>query len=172
MKVLCIEGYTHESGKTARLTDTVVDMLRGMEVSVESVGLRERTIADCTNCGLCTDDHVCPIRDDMERLYDKVKEADVLLVTTPVYMWGMTAPLKAFLDRLYAITDDLEDKVLAVAVTAGGDAFGGCDLVVQSLQRFADYFGMDMKDALYQAPSDDSLSAAQVEKFCRSLMED
>ncbi len=165
MKLLFVEGYLREGGTTAGLSDRVLEALRSAGHEVTPLGLRDRSIGDCRNCGGCAGGNPCVQRDDMAPLYEKVAAADGIIVTTPVYMWGMTAPLKAFLDRLYCMTDALEDKRLGVVVTAGGDAFGGCDLVVQTLQRFADYFGMDMADTLYAAPAGDGVSTAAVEKF-------
>ena len=165
MKLLFVEGYTHEGGNTAKLSDRVLDALRAKGHEVMTTGLRDRRIGDCRNCGGCTDSHRCVQNDDMTPLYDKVAAAEGIILTTPVYMWGMTAGTKAFLDRLYAVTDSLEDKRIGLVVTAGSDAFSGCDLVVQCVQRFADYFGMDMADTLYAAPANDGVSDAQVEKF-------
>jgi len=171
MKLLFVEGYLREGGNTASLSDRVLDALREKGHEVMIVGLRDRTVGDCRNCGGCTDSHRCVINDDMTALYEKVAAADGIIVTTPVYMWGMTAPLKAFLDRLYCVTDSLEDKRLAAVITAGGDAFDGCELVVQSLKRFADYFGMELVDTLYAAPAEDGLPAAAVEKFVTKFAE-
>ena len=169
MNLLLVDGYTHEGGNTAALSARVLDQLREQGHSVAIAGLRDRTLQDCRNCGGCEGGNGCVLRDDMTDLYEKVAAADAVIVTTPVYMWGMTAPLKAFLDRLYSVTDSLEDKRLTAVVTAGSDAFSGCDLVVQSLQRFADYFGMDFMEPLYAAPVADGVTDEQVRRFVSRL---
>lgn len=169
MKLLLIDGALREGGETSRLSGQALEALRAHGHEVTVVGLRDRTIGDCRNCGGCAGGGACGQQDDMTALYSKVAEADGIILATPVYMWGMTAPLKAFLDRLYCVTDSLEDKRLGLIVTAGGDAFGGCDLTVQMVQRFADYFGMDMADTLYAAPASAGVPAAAVERFAQQF---
>jgi len=67
-------------------------------------------------------------------------------------MWGMTALLKGFVDRLYCCMPKLADKKLAAALTAGGDAFDGAQYVVGPLKELCAYAGMDYAGTLIIAP--------------------
>jgi len=153
MKVLFIEGYLRERGNTAALSDAAISALRDAGHTVEPVGLRERTIADCQNCRKCAQTKQCGQSDDMDALYPRVLDADAIVLSSPVYMWHMTALAKAFIDRLYCVTDKLAGKKLGLVMTAGGDAFDGLSLAVASVKAFADYTGMLMGDTLFVAPA-------------------
>ncbi len=178
MKVICIEGYLREGGNTAKMTDAVVNCLRERGHTVDVVGLRERSIADCLNCGRCADTRACVVEDDMTPLYAKLLSADAVVLSSPIYMWHITAQLKAFLDRLYCMTEKLIGKKLGLILTAGGDAFDGMHLAVDSLKFFADYTGMTMVSTLYRAPVDDVAQLdqdalkADTDAFCERLTAD
>lgn len=49
----------------------------------------------------------CVQNDDMNRLYPLIRSADLLILGTPVYVDGMTGPLKTFVDRLVALLDPM-----------------------------------------------------------------
>lgn len=172
MNILMVDGYLREGGNTAKISDRVYQTLTDQGDEVTTIGLRDRNIGDCRDCGGCAGSAGCVVRDDMTALYDQVRSADVIILTSPVYMWGITGLLKNFLDRLYSITDDLEDKKISLIVTAGADPFGGCELAVSQIKRFADYFGMDFVDPLYSAPANVPVSDSQIEKYVLSLKED
>jgi multimeric flavodoxin WrbA len=156
--------------------DAVIGALRGRGETVEVIGLRDRAIADCRNCGKCADTGLCAVKDDMANLYDKVLSADALVLCSPIYMWHVTAQLKAFLDRLYCVTDRLTGKKFGLVMTAGGDAFDGLQFAVGSLKAFADYSGMSMIETLYRAPAgehgewDPEPMKADAEAFCDKLL--
>ncbi|MCS4483264.1 flavodoxin family protein [Clostridium botulinum] len=59
----------------------------------------------CTGCNACkkSSQSQCVLKDDMQDIYKSVEKADVLILATPVYVFNMTAQLKTFLDRLYAV---------------------------------------------------------------------
>jgi multimeric flavodoxin WrbA len=112
----------------------------------------------------------------MTDLYGKVLSADALVFSSPIYMWHVTAQLKAFLDRLYCVTDKLAGKKLGLVMTAGGDAFDGLQLAVGSLKAFADYAGMSLIETLYRAPAGEHAEwepesvRADAEVFCDRLL--
>lgn len=156
MKVLCIGGQLREGGNTEHLFDAVRDELRKTEVSVDSVALSDRKIADCNDCGGCAHSYECTVEDDMTPLYRKVLEADAIVLSSPVYMWNITGKLKCFVDRLFCITSKLEGKKIGLVLTAGGDAFDGADLCVSTVRRLADYTGMHMIETLFRRAHDAS----------------
>lgn len=65
----------------------------------EFVDINKLVIKPCIACDKCADGVSCNIKDDAPGLIDRVKEADAVLVASPVYFTGVPAPLKAFIDR-------------------------------------------------------------------------
>lgn len=100
-KVVAFLGSPRPRGNTDTLAEAVLEGARSAGCATESFALRALRIHPCTGCGNCgRRGHLCIFRDDGETLYRAMIGADVLLFVTPVYWYGPTAIMKAFLDRL------------------------------------------------------------------------
>lgn len=81
----------------------------------------------------------------MQPLYDLYVDADTLVYTTPVYWWGITAQLKLFIDRLYALgTEPHKGKKLYV-IAVGADETQGVqyELIRRQFVEICDYCGIE-----------------------------
>ncbi len=97
MRILALRATPRKRGNSLILLETFLDCApSGAEV--ELVNLYGVDIKPCVACGACASSH-CVIEDDMGKLYPLLEEADVLVVSTPIYFYGPPAPLKAFMDR-------------------------------------------------------------------------
>lgn len=103
MKMLCLLGSPRLKGNSA-------DMARRFVQTAESLGAATRTMAlntlryrGCQACYACkeTHDH-CVLEDDLAEVLDAVKDADVLVLATPVYFGDVSAQLKTFIDRTFS----------------------------------------------------------------------
>ena len=102
MKVLGILGSPRIKGNTDLLLD---EALRGAEVcnvEVEKLAVDGLNISPCKEYYGCLNDGNCVIRDDMDLVYPKLLEADRLIVASPIFFYGITAQLKALIDRCQA----------------------------------------------------------------------
>lgn len=168
MKTLAVLGsFRKGEGNTSALLDLLIEELDRRGASCENIWLPSLRLEGCRNCNWCRENgdenHRCVIGDGMQELYTKLDSANLLIVASPVYMWSVSAQTKTFLDRLYPYTDSLRGKRMAAVLTSGGDPFDGMDLAVQSLQRFAQYFGLDYAGTLFAAPVDSRKDILRVE---------
>ena len=87
---------------------------------VETILLRDKTINNCIGCGLCNaNDHTsCFQKDDMEDITQKMIEADLIVLATPVYFYTMNSLMKAFIDRCCAGYTKISDKQFYLIATA------------------------------------------------------
>jgi len=145
-QILVLEGSPRK-GNTSTVTDWVLaGMGRGHRVT--RVKLCELNIHPCQECFTCTTtkgDAGCAQDDDMVDLYDKMIDADLVLWTSPVFCWNVTAQTKTALDRCFALLtgeDLLKDSKWALVLTAGGDAFDGADLAVAMFSRLSRFGGI------------------------------
>lgn len=78
---------------------------------VEAVYLNDYEIADCVGCEACKTTFECVIRDDMQKIYAKILEADGVVIGSPTYFYNVTGIIKNMIDRLYCyeVFDD-EDR--------------------------------------------------------------
>jgi len=100
-KIVAFLGSPRPRGNTDTLADCVLDGAREAGFEAQSFALRALKVHPCTGCGYCwRKGRACIFRDDGQLLYDAMAEADVFLFATPVYWYGPTAIMKAFMDRL------------------------------------------------------------------------
>ncbi len=103
MKVLAINSSPRmDKGNTALILNPFLEGMKEGGAEVELFYTRKLNINPCTgefNCWLKTPGK-CYQNDDMNILYPKIAEADVMVFATPVYVDGVTGPMKNFIDRL------------------------------------------------------------------------
>lgn len=122
--VLVIMSAGTRHGNTDRLTDAYIKGLVERGHSVTKVYLGSMRIEGCRGCGLCQRRaHKCAVRDGMQDIYPLFAECDTLIMASPLYFWTITARLKAFIERLYAISvdDTYPSKDTVLLMTAGDD---------------------------------------------------
>jgi multimeric flavodoxin WrbA len=103
MKVLVILGSPRKGGNSETLAGQVVSGLEDAGAAVEVVRLADFNINPCIACGGCEKTGRCVVQDDMQLLYPKIDAADRLVVVSPIYFYGLTAQVKAFIDRCQAL---------------------------------------------------------------------
>jgi multimeric flavodoxin WrbA len=92
----------------------VAEALRGAAsagAETENVFLSDLNIHPCVACLKCHNNGICAQADDMAGLFEKMFASDTWILGTPVYWWGPTAQMKAFIDRWYAAIHHPERRV-------------------------------------------------------------
>ena len=103
MKVLGLFGSPRRGGNTDILLE---EALKGAEMEgaeVERLHLTDFNIIPCRECLQCSNDGKCIILDDMQKIYPKLLEADIIILASPVFFYGVTAWAKALIDRCQAL---------------------------------------------------------------------
>ena len=100
MNVLGIVGSPRKDGNTAYLLERTLSFLPD-SFQIETVFLKDYRIGPCEACHRCEEDERCVLDDDMPRLYPKLQAADVMILTSPVYMGGVTSRMRAFMERTW-----------------------------------------------------------------------
>ncbi|MDO9097889.1 MAG: flavodoxin family protein [Candidatus Methanoperedens sp.] len=103
MKILGISGSPRAKGNTDILVQEALRAASGMGAKTEFIALSGKKIKPCIGCGTCYTGNskgICVIKDDdIPRIYEAMKEADGIIVGSPVYFLSVTAQLKALFDR-------------------------------------------------------------------------
>ena len=108
MKVLAINGSPRaEKGNTALILEPFLDGMKAGGAEVDLAYTKTMNILPCQGDYHCwfKKPGVCFQTDDMDELLPKLCAADVLVLATPLYVDGMTGPLKNLLDRVIPIAD-------------------------------------------------------------------
>ena len=102
MNVLLINGSPHPKGCTYTALRTVADQLENNGLNTPILQMGNKAVRGCIACGKCADTGHCVFTDDpVNEAIDLLREADALVVGSPVYYAGPNGSLCAFLDRMF-----------------------------------------------------------------------
>jgi len=110
---------------------------RGFKTRLFTV--RGKQIGFCTHCDYCLKHEGCAIKDDMQEVYGLLREAEGIVIATPVYNGGVTAQIKAVMDRcraLVAADRNFFRGKIGMAIAVGGDRIGGQEQAIQQVLTF------------------------------------
>jgi len=120
-----LNGSPHmDEGNTGLILTAFLDGMRSAGADIESFCTRKLSIMPCLgdlDCWMKTPGE-CSIKDDMQILYPKFREADVVVYASPVYCAGITGPLKNLIDRLvplYIPGQPVSDQLAVLISTCG-----------------------------------------------------
>ncbi len=105
----------------------------GVDHEVRFFRLNEMKIKPCQNCSGCEKTGICVIKDDMEEIYDRIREADRIIVTSPIFFFGLSAQVKTMIDRCQAFW--CEKYLLKREIPAGQAGRKGLLLLVGGMKR-------------------------------------
>lgn len=111
MKVLILHGSARRNGNTGTL---ITEFMKGSSDSghkVERIELMDQTIKDCLGCQACQiNGGSCVQKDDMQEIYPKMLEADIIVLASPIYYYTWTSLMKRTIDRTFALNQVLAHK--------------------------------------------------------------
>ena len=99
MKVIGIVGSPRKNGNTEMLTTHTLRAIAEEGLDTELICLAGLDIRPCNACMVCRQEEQCPIEDDLFPIYLKMKEADGIILASPVYYGSATALIKALIER-------------------------------------------------------------------------
>ena len=102
-KILVLQGSARKGMNTATLAQAFCKGAKEVGHEVTFIEIAGKNINGCKDCKYCFNhDGVCIQNDDMTEIYELLHSYDILVLATPIYFFGMTAQIKAPLDRMYA----------------------------------------------------------------------
>jgi multimeric flavodoxin WrbA len=138
MKVLAINGSARKDGNTAILINTVLKELNIAGIETEMIQLAGNVIEPCKACWACGGQGNCVHRNDSFReVFEKMKEADGILLGSPVYSANVSANMQALLERA-AVVADMNQGLFTHKVGAAVAAVrrGGAMQAVDTMNHF------------------------------------
>ena len=102
MNILILSGSPRRGGNTELLVEAFVKGA-SQKHHVEVVSVHDYKVNPCMGCNACfkNENNACIQKDDMSLIYDKMAVADMLVIASPVYFYGLSAQLKAVIDRFH-----------------------------------------------------------------------
>jgi multimeric flavodoxin WrbA len=148
MNVIVLSSSPNKDGLTAACAAAAIMGIRLAGGHAQEVRLNDLAVGMCEACdngwGTCQTDHECQVEDDFQELHAAVRQADALVLVSPVYWGEMSESAKAFTDRLRRCEATLsENSHLAgkplIAVAAAGGSGGGMITCLLSMERWIDH---------------------------------
>ena len=103
MKVLGIAGSPRRGGNTDLLLAEVMKGAASRGAEVKTIILNDLEISPCQHCDACLEAGRCKIEDDMQMVYRELEDADRIVLASPIQFMGVTAQMKAMIDRCQAL---------------------------------------------------------------------
>ena len=146
-KVLLINGSPHSNGSTATALSEVAKELEAAGINTETIQVGHLAIRSCIACNACADKGKCVFEDIVNEVAEKFKEADGMVVGSPVYYASANATLIAFLTRLFYSSHF--DKTMKVGAAVVSARRGGCSATFDELNKFFTISGMPVVSSQY-----------------------
>lgn len=138
MKVLAINGSSRKNGNTAIALNTIIEELEKQGIETEMIQLAGYTINPCKACFTCGGKNNCSFNNDMfEEIFEKVIEADGIILGSPVYSADVSSNMKALIDR-GAVVADMNPQILKhkIGVAVVACRRGGALNAIDTLNHF------------------------------------
>lgn len=126
MKVIGFVGSPRKGGNTEVLVKEVLNGAAAAGADTAIFYLNEMNFKGCQACGYCKSNDHCVLDDDLKPVYDEIRQADAVVIGSPVYMGRPTGLTYSFVDRWYAFlgpdrTKRLKDGKKVVVIYPQGN---------------------------------------------------
>ena len=99
--ILVLVGSPRRNGNTELLSDAFIKGATETGNKITKFSLSGKKIYPCTDCQACYKTRQCILEDNMNEVYELLSSTDILVLASPVYFFGLSAQIKALLDRLH-----------------------------------------------------------------------
>jgi multimeric flavodoxin WrbA len=133
VKIIAFNGSPRPGGNTEILLTEALKPLRESGHVVTVFKLNGMDIKPCQDCGGCTTTGVCIQKDNMQKVFDAIREADRIILASPIFFFGLSAQTKAMIDRCQAFW--CEKYLLKKEIPAGPYGRKGLLLLVGGMKK-------------------------------------
>ncbi len=138
-KILILSGSPRKGGNSDLLCDAFLRGAKEAGNEVEKIRIAEKKIGYCSACYYCVQSGgVCAKKDDMAELLQKMIDADVIVLSSPVYFYSIDAQLKAVIDRTVARWTEVKNKAFYYIVTCADDDRASQERTLECFRGYAD----------------------------------
>ena len=136
--ILILSGSPRKGGNSDTLCDQFMAGASEAGHNVEKIWVPGEKIAPCLGCGHCQS-HAgeCVQKDAMADILQKMVEADVLVLASPVYFYSVNAQIKALIDRTVARYTEIKKKGMYYIITAADSDISRMERAIECFRGFA-----------------------------------
>ncbi|MFC1915480.1 flavodoxin family protein [Chloroflexota bacterium] len=162
-RVVIVLGSPRKKGNSTILAQKAADGVRAAPADARLFHLHDMNIRPCNACDSCLqekNDGCCSIDDDMQMLYPELRQANALIIASPIYIFTVTAQIKLFLDRCRPLWESshniFKGMPIGILLTYGDtDPFNsGAVNAIRTLQDACTYLGAHIAGMVYGSASE------------------
>ena len=151
MKILGLVGSNRKDGNTNTLVSKIMEGAESKGHQTEKVHFADLKISPIGDCSACRKEGKCAVDDDFNILIDKVLESDCIIFGTPLYFYGPSSQMKAFIDRWVcrmSLGDEkefrskLKGKKCLLAVPHQDESLSGAEHLFAMMEKTFEYMEM------------------------------
>ena len=138
-KVLILSGSPRKGGNSDVLFDEFARGAAERGNAVEKIRIAEKTVGYCRACYFCKKSGgACVIKDDMAEILQKMIDADVIVLSSPVYFYSIDGQLKAVIDRTVARRLEVKNKEFYYIMPAADGEEAAMETTLACFRGYAD----------------------------------
>lgn len=152
-KIIVFSGSPRKDGCTSRLIEEAVKGARSKGAEVRIYDLNDEGIRGCQGCFYCRSHEGCSTEDYLQPMYEDLKNADGIILGSPIYFGQITGQAKQWLDRMFPMTDAAfrprypGKKAVTILAQGNGDR-NMFQAGIQFINGVFSHFGWDLADSL------------------------
>jgi multimeric flavodoxin WrbA len=142
MKIFVFNGSPRKGGNIDLLLAEAEKAVRATAGAIHAEGeshqwrrfdLNSMNIRPCQDCGGCEKTGICVVKDDMVQIHQSIREADRIILASPIFFFGLSAQIKTVIDRCQAFW--CEKYLLKKPLPAGAFGRKGLLLLVGGMKK-------------------------------------
>ncbi len=144
-KILVLTGSVRKHGNTDTLAEAFAEGAKKHH-EVEILSVADLNVNPCIGCNSCfeRENHACFQDDDMSAIYEKLKETDILIIASPVYFYGVSAQIKAVIDRFHTpMRNEFSIKKLGLILVGAASLPNLFDSIIVQYRMAIDFFHLE-----------------------------
>lgn len=142
MKILVITGSPRKNGNSNTLADNFIKGAQEAGHSVVRFDSAFKNVHPCIACNKCGMKGQCVFKDDFEFVKENIIDADAVVFVSPMYYFGISAQIKAVIDRFYAINGQIHvSKKAALIMTYADTSTKEAQPIINHYETLLNYLG-------------------------------
>lgn len=144
-RIVILMGSPRKNGNTELFVNAFADGAKENN-QVEVVRVSDYKVSPCRGCNACyaNENYACIQNDDMSKIYSKLADADILVIASPVYFYGISAQLKTVIDRLHTpIRQQFAIKKTALLLVGAAKIPKLFDAIKMQYELIDDFFHLE-----------------------------
>lgn len=141
MKITVLNGSPRPNGNTSAMVESFKKGAESVGHEVDIILIGTMNINGCIACEYChtKGNGECIQKDDMQKVYNSIKDADMVVFASPVYYWSFSGQMQSTITRFYAIGKPPKAKKYAMILSSG--SAGVYDALISQYNDIINYFG-------------------------------